>query len=133
MLHNSQINRLLTSIVASMVVLSAVATVEVQLPRHEVEEIACRLRASYNELMSDRAGQEALNRLLRQQSSQLKQEIKKHVAHHCAHQASSACCTELGYVVCAAPVAALQVPACAPSTPGVAASPIKIRAPGYSI
>ena len=57
-----------------MVVLSAVATVEVQLPRHEVEEIACRLRASYNELMSDRAGQEALNRLLRQQSSQLKQE-----------------------------------------------------------
>ena len=33
-----------------MVVLSAVATVEVQLPRHEVEEIACRLVAIWLQL-----------------------------------------------------------------------------------
>ncbi len=133
MLHNSQINRLLASIVASMVVLSAVATVEVQLPQHEVEEIACRLRASYNELMSDRAGQEALNRLLRQQSPQLKQEAKKPVAHHCAHQASCACRQWECHRRAAAPATALLVPAFTPATTHVAASPIKIRAPGHSI
>lgn len=65
MLHNSQINRLLTSIVASMVVLSAVAHVEVCLPQQEVEIIANQLKCDCNELLSDRMGQEALYRLLR--------------------------------------------------------------------
>lgn len=64
-LHNSQINRLLASIVASMVVLSAVANVEVRLPQGEVDVIVNQLKCDCNELLSDRTGQDALLRLLR--------------------------------------------------------------------
>ncbi len=72
---------MLTSIVASMVVLSAVAHVEVRLPQQEVEVIAHRLRCDCNELLSDRMGQEALSRLLRmsQRDDKDKQSREKHV------------------------------------------------------
>lgn len=65
MLHNAQINRLLTSIVASMVVLSAVGQVEVRLPEQQVEVIVRQLSADCEQLLSDRAGQQELFRLLR--------------------------------------------------------------------
>lgn len=63
--HNRQINRLLTSIVASMVVLSAMAAVEVRMPSEDVEVIVNQLRSDCTLLLSDREGQEALGRLLR--------------------------------------------------------------------
>lgn len=62
---NSQINRLLTSIVASMVVLSAIAAVEVRVPDPEVEVIVNQLRSDCTLLLSDPQGQEALGRILR--------------------------------------------------------------------
>src|SRR3712207_1062938 len=58
-LRNNQINRLLASIVASMVVLTAVANVEVRLPEHEIEELNSQLRYDCNALMNDRVGQDA--------------------------------------------------------------------------
>lgn len=69
MLSHNKINRLLSSVIASMVVLSSIAQVEVQLPRHEVETMVEELRVNCELLMSDRAGQEALNRLLRQEKA----------------------------------------------------------------
>lgn len=65
MLHNTQINRLLTSIVASMVVLSAIGQVEVRLPEQNVEVLVRQLSTDCQLLMSDRAGQLELQRLLR--------------------------------------------------------------------
>ena len=126
MLHNSQINRLLTSIVASMVVLSAVATVEVQLPQSEIEVIARQLCTSYDELMSDRAGQEALNRLLRQQSPR---QVKQSSSAHEQHAAASACVPEQARIAPDYTQSILYVPSGAPLATPVAASPVKIRAP----
>ncbi len=50
---------------ASIVVLSAVATVEVRMPNQEVEVIVNQLRTDCSLLLSDREGQEALGRILR--------------------------------------------------------------------
>ena len=63
--RSGQINRLLTSIMASMVVLSAMAAVEVRMPNQEEEVIVNQLRTDCTLLLSDREGQEALGRILR--------------------------------------------------------------------
>ena len=63
--RSGQINRLLTSIMASMVVLSAMAAVEVRMPNQEVEVIVNQLRTDCTLLLSAREGQEALGRILR--------------------------------------------------------------------
>ena len=64
MLHPIQINRLLTSIVASVVAMSAVATVEAPHSGHELLVIERQLRCDCNALMKDRGRQQALHRLL---------------------------------------------------------------------
>ena len=48
-----------------MVVLSAMAAVEVRMPNQEVEVIVNQLRTDCTLLLSDREGQEALGRILR--------------------------------------------------------------------
>lgn len=65
MSSNTQINRRLTSIVATVVAISVIGQVEVRLPLHEVEIVAQQLEGGCRSLMSDRAGQQALDRLLR--------------------------------------------------------------------
>ena len=63
--RKGQINRLLTSIMASMVVLSAMASVELSVPKPEMEQIVNQLRTDCTLLLSHREGQEALGRMLR--------------------------------------------------------------------
>ncbi|MGM9868471.1 MAG: hypothetical protein ACI30R_02435 [Sodaliphilus sp.] len=76
--RKGQINRLLTSIMASMVVLSAMASVELSVPQPEVEQIVNQLRTDCTLLLSHREGQEALGRMLRHPKGRaLAQAIKK--------------------------------------------------------
>ncbi len=78
--RSSQINRLLTSIMASIVVLSAVATVEVRMPNQEVEVIVNQLRTDCSLLLSDREGQEALGRILRHPQGKALMRAIKHLS-----------------------------------------------------
>ena len=50
---------------ASMVVLSAMASVELSVPKPEMEQIVNQLRTDCTLLLSHREGQEALGRMLR--------------------------------------------------------------------
>lgn len=65
---------------ASIVVLSAVATVEVRMPSQDVEVIVNQLRSDCTLLLSDREGQEALGRILRHPQGKALMRAIKHLS-----------------------------------------------------
>ena len=79
--RKGQINRLLTSIMASMVVLSAMASVELSVPKPEMEQIVNQLRTDCTLLLSHREGQEALGRMLRHSKGRALAQAFIHLKH----------------------------------------------------